>query len=86
MSNLKDRTAEAQSARRSQKTQAALASIEASRRRSAAAGYAMIGGAMAYGEGSLGEGRFARLSSGARWFCLWFAMIAPVYLFWTVIL
>ncbi len=66
------------------KTQAALASIEAKKRKEEAAGYAVISGAMAYGEGSLGGGLFGRLSAASKWFCIWFAMIVPVYLFWSV--
>lgn len=84
MSNMEDRLTEVENVKLSQKTEAALASIAASERKSKAAGYAMIGGAMAYGEGSLGDGPFGKVSSGAKWFVLWFAMIVPVFLFWTV--
>lgn len=86
MSSLEDRKAELELTQMSEKTAAALASIEQRERKRAAAGYAMIGGAMAYGEGSLGDGIFGKVSSAAKWFCIWFAMIAPVLLFWRVVL
>ncbi|NNK77394.1 MAG: hypothetical protein HKP40_01650 [Litoreibacter sp.] len=59
----------------------ALASIEAKNRQREAASYSVIGGAMAYGSGSLGTGLFGKISSGAKWFCIWFAMILPVIMF-----
>ncbi|MFY0692517.1 MAG: hypothetical protein JXR14_11425 [Paracoccaceae bacterium] len=64
-----------------EKTRQALASIEAKNRKREAASYSVIGGAMAYGSASLGEGRFGRISSAAKWFCIWFAMILPVLMF-----
>lgn len=85
MSNMEDRMAELETAKMADKTKQALASIEARERKSAAAGYAVIGGAMNYGEGSLGDGLFGKVSSGAKWFVIWFAMIVPVFLFWTVV-
>jgi len=84
MSNMEDRLSEMESVKMSNRTKAALASIEASKRSSEAAGYAVIGGAMAYGDGALGDGIFAKVSGAAKWFVLWFAMIVPVYLFWVV--
>lgn len=86
MSNMEDRIAEMNNAKASAKTQAALASIEERRLRSSAAGFAVIGGAMVYGESALGDGLFAKVSKAAQWFVLWFAMIVPVYLFWAVAL
>lgn len=77
---------EMKTAKTSSKTEAALASIEARELKASAAGYVMIGGAMAYGEGALGDGIFGKLSSAAKWFVLWFAIIVPVYLFWSVAL
>ncbi|PTX54809.1 hypothetical protein C8N43_3630 [Litoreibacter ponti] len=86
MSSLEDRKAEMEVSKMSEKTKTALASIDATERKRAAAGYAVIGGAMAYGEGSLGDGVFGKISFAAKWFCIWFAMIAPVLLFWRVAL
>lgn len=84
MSTMEDRMAELENVQMAEKTKAALASIETERRKTAAAGYAVIGGAMAYGDGSLGDGVFGKISSASKWFVLWFAMIVPVYLFWSV--
>lgn len=70
----------------SEKTEWALQSIAAKDRQIEAQGYAMIGGAMNYGEAAMGDGLFGRISSAAKWFCLWFAMMVPVFLFWRVLL
>ncbi|GFE62996.1 hypothetical protein [Litoreibacter roseus] len=89
MSRMEERIAEGQKMKMqqelSQKTEDALASIEYSERRSEAGGYAVIAGAMSYGDASLGDGLFAKASSAAKWFCIWMAMIIPVYLFWAVV-
>ena len=68
------------------KTAIAEQSLERTRLRRSGRGYAVMGSAMAYGSSARGEGLFGKLSRGAFWFCIWFAMIAPVLLFWRVVL
>lgn len=86
MSNLEGRLGEISGADMQEKTKVALASIIDQQRREEAAGYAMIGGLMAYGDGLKEGGVFATVSKFAPWFVLWFAMVIPVVLFWQVIL
>ncbi len=68
-----------------EKTEWALASIAAKDLQVEAQGYAMIGGAMNYGEASLGTGLFGRISTAAKWFCIWFGIVVPVILFIRVV-
>lgn len=85
MSSLEDRMYAKHEAEMSPRTVAAMKSIHAKQRKAAAVSYAWIGGPMTYGEAAMGNGTFGKLSRAAKWFCLWFAMIAPVLLFWSVI-
>jgi hypothetical protein len=41
---------------------------------------------MGYGEASLGEGGFAKVSHAAQLFCIGFAFLAPCLLVWHVLL
>lgn len=68
------------------RTKDALESIEASARKKEASGYAVMAMFAGYGDASQGDGWFGRVSRSARWFCIWFAMIVPVFLFWRVVL
>lgn len=65
-------------------TEAAMQSIEASETKSRANSYALVSAFSGYGAAATGEGLFGRISRGAMWFCLWFAMVVPVLLFWNV--
>jgi hypothetical protein len=60
-------------------------SIAASARKNEAMGYAVMAGLASFGEASQGETRFGRIVRFAPWFVLWFAMVAPVLLFWRVV-
>ena len=84
MSSLEDRRAAAKPAPFADRTEAAMASIEASNRKREAQGYALMAGFSNYGTASQGEGWFGRVSRAAKWFVIWFAMIVPVFLFWQV--
>lgn len=86
MSSMEDRMAEYEAMAQSQKTEAALASIHRSRMKSRASSYAMTAAISGYGNAVQGDGLFGRASRGAMWFCIWFAMIAPVLVFWHVML
>ena len=44
-------------------------SIEASQNRRLANGYAVVGGAIAYGQGALGQGTFGKISRLAKLLC-----------------
>lgn len=86
MSNLEGRLSEISRPEMQEKTRLALASIEDQQMREAAAGYAMIGGLMAYGGGLKEDGWFAKISKFAPWFVLWTMMVIPVILFWQIML
>ena len=61
--------------------EAAMRSIEASQNRRLANGYAVVGGAIAYGQGALGQGTFGKISRLAEVFCICFAFVLPNILF-----
>ena len=86
MSNMEDFKSAESTRVMSEKTRLALAEIETEKRKAEASGYAVIGGAMAYGEAALSDGIFGKVSSAMKWFVIWSAMVIPVLLFWTVIL
>lgn len=79
-------TAQPGAAAYAERTQAALRSIEASRRSQESANYALIAGAMSYGEAAQGDGMFAKISHGAKLLCIAFAMLAPNLLLIRVVL
>ncbi|NSX54098.1 hypothetical protein [Parasulfitobacter algicola] len=56
---------------------AAMASVKQSERKRQAAGYAVMAGAMGYGEAALGDGKFAKLSKAAKLFCIAALFILP---------
>lgn len=66
--------------------QAAMTSINASKREVERKGYVVIGGAMAYGEGALGDGLFGKISHAAKLFIIAFACALPPLLVWYVLL
>ncbi len=66
--------------------EAAMRSIQAERRKEDRDGYAVMSSAMGYGEGSLGDGAFAKVSHAAKLFCIAFACVAPPLLVWAVLL
>ena len=63
-----------------------LASLETAKRKREAGGYAVMAAAIGYGEGSLGESRFGKVSHAAKLFCILFAMLVPSLLVWRVLL
>jgi hypothetical protein len=65
---------------------AALRSIQLEKRRGEAQGYAVLAGAMGYGEGALGSGRFGKLTHAAKLFLIAFAFLTPSLLIWQVLL
>lgn len=77
MSNLEDRLEALHEDPYAEKHARAMASIRAKARKSEAAGYAVMAGAMSYGEAAQGASRFGRTARGAKWFVLWFAMALP---------
>ena len=66
--------------------EAAMSSINASKRRAERNGYVVIGAAMNYGEGALGDGAFAKISHAAKLFMIAFACAVPPFLVWWVLL
>lgn len=66
--------------------QAAMSSINASKRKAERDGYAVMSGAMSYGEGALGDGKFAKISHGAKLFMIAFGCAVPPFLVWWVLL
>lgn len=66
--------------------QAAMSSINASKRNTERSGYIVMGAAMSYGEGSLGDGLFAKATHAAQLFCIGFACAVPPLLVWIVLL
>ncbi|MEE4188580.1 MAG: hypothetical protein V2I76_09075 [Roseobacter sp.] len=66
--------------------EASLASIKSERTKREAGGYAVMAAALGYGEGALGQGRFGKISHGAKLFCIAFAFLVPSLLVWQVLL
>ena len=66
--------------------QAAMQSLAASRRETERQGYVVIGGAMNYGAGALGDGWFAKTSHAAKLFMIAFGCAVPPFLVWWVLL
>ncbi|MFL4468885.1 hypothetical protein ACERZ8_03000 [Tateyamaria armeniaca] len=64
----------------------AMSSINASRREVERKGYVVMGGAMSYGEGALGDGWFGKISHGAKLFMIAFGCAVPPFLVWWVLL
>ncbi|WP_299287271.1 hypothetical protein [uncultured Tateyamaria sp.] len=66
--------------------EAAMRSISASKRERERKGYVVMGGAMEFGEGALGDGLFGKISHGAKLFMIAFACALPPLLVWQVLL
>lgn len=64
----------------------ALQSIRQSNLKREAQGYAVLSGALGYGEGALGQGMFGKISHAAKLFCIGFTFLAPSLLIWHVLL
>jgi hypothetical protein len=73
-------------ARQDRVYEAAMSSIQASKRGEERNGYAVIAAAMGYGEGSKGNGIFGKISHAAQLFCIAFAFATPPLLVWYVLL
>lgn len=84
MSNMKDELDCEATMTHAAITEAAMRSIEDDKIRDNARSYAMVAAISSYGEAARGDGVFGRISKAAMWFCVWFAMIVPVLLFWDV--
>ena len=66
--------------------QAAMSSINASKRKQERNGYALMSGVKGYGEGALGDGVFAKTSKAAQLFMIAFGCAVPPFLVWWVLL
>lgn len=66
--------------------EAAMRSIASERKEQERQGYALMAGAMSYGEGALGDGLFAKVSHAAQLFMIAFACATPPLLVWIVLL
>ncbi|MBW4709780.1 hypothetical protein KX928_18485 [Roseobacter sp. YSTF-M11] len=64
----------------------ALNEITAERRKREARGYAVMSGALGYGESALGDGSFGKIAHFAKLFCIGIAMLIPSLLVWQVLL
>ncbi|MEL6618290.1 MAG: hypothetical protein AAFP16_05395 [Pseudomonadota bacterium] len=64
-------------ARQDARYQAAMASINRSKVEQEKQGYVVMAAMMSYGEGALGDGWFAKVSHGAKLFCIAFAFAVP---------
>ncbi|TMM51150.1 hypothetical protein [Sulfitobacter sabulilitoris] len=78
--------AQSETDRQEQVNARALASIHAQRVRRSARGYAVMSGALGFGEGVNGSGLMAKISHGAKLFCIGFALLVPSLLVWQVLL
>lgn len=67
-------------------TEAAMASIRRKEISKEAGGYALMAGAMGFGEASKGRGIFPLIVHGAKLFCIAFAFLVPNYLVWSILL
>lgn len=84
MENLETQLSEKQ--RQMKVYEQSLASLNVEHRKRTAGGYAVMAAAIGYGEGSLGNARFGKISHGAKLFCIGFAMLVPSLLVWRVLL
>lgn len=87
MSRMKNRQPDLiEQARFDARYQAAMASLNAKRRVQERNGYAVMAAAMSYGEASLGNGRFAKITHAAKLGCILFAFATPPALVWHLLL
>ena len=66
--------------------QAAMQSLNASKRDRERNGYAVMSGAMGFGEGALGDGLFGKTAHAAKLFMIAFGCAVPPFLVWWVLL
>ena len=66
--------------------QAAMASINRKKIEQERQGYAVMSAVMGYGEGSIGDGWFGKISHAAKLFMIAFAFALPVVLVWSYLL
>jgi hypothetical protein len=64
----------------------AMKSVQSEKRRQEAQGYAVLAGALGYGEGALGKGKFGKITHAAKLFLIAFAFLTPSLLIWQVLL
>ncbi|MFP4327295.1 MAG: hypothetical protein ACLFQL_04745 [Paracoccaceae bacterium] len=64
----------------------AMRSIEAKKRESEKMGYALMAGASAFEPTAKGEGMLGKAAHYSKLFCIAFAMLAPNYLIWRLLL
>ena len=84
MENLKTQLSEKE--RQAVVYEEAMRSIKAEKTRREARGYAVLSSALGYGEGSLGTGKFGKITHGAKLFLIGFGFLAPSLLVWHVLL
>lgn len=85
--NMENSDAQQSEAERQQAVyETARASIAEKHRVAPAAGHVVMASFMGYGESALGNGIFAKVSHGAKLFCILFAMLVPSLLIWQVML
>ncbi len=66
--------------------QAAMQSMQQKQREQERQGYVVMSAAMNWGEGSLGDGVFGKVSHAAKLFMITFACVTPPLLVWVVLL
>lgn len=87
MSNMENLDTQLSEKERQQKVfEASVASIKLQDTKREVGGYAVMAAAMGYGEGSLGNRSFGKVSHAAKLFCIGFAFLAPSLLIWHVLL
>lgn len=87
MSNMESLEVQLNEKERQEKTfNKAVARINAEKRLKEANGYAVMSAVFGYGDGALGDGKLAKISHGAKLFCIGFAFLLPSLLMWRVVL
>ena len=66
--------------------EAAMQSLNAKARETERQGYVVMSAAMNWGEGSLGDGVFGKVSHAAKLFMIGFACVLPPLMVWIVLL
>ena len=87
MSNMENLVGQLDEKERQEKTfKAAMTQIKAKEKLRESIGYAVMSAALRFGEGALGDGSLAKISHGAKLFCIGFAFLVPSLLMWRVML